>query len=81
MLAMDCGCGFHMVATDEEQLFGQAREHVDRDHPEMVLTDEELRGILVEGGLYEVGSPNSIGINDSLQQVALLLTHAHRCDT
>jgi predicted small metal-binding protein len=49
MLAMDCDCGYHMEAADEEQLFGQAREHVDRDHPEMVLTDEELRGILAEG--------------------------------
>ena len=40
---------YHMEAADEEQLFGQAREHVDRDHPEMVLTDEQLRGILAEG--------------------------------
>lgn len=49
MLAMDCDCGYHMEATDEEQLFRQAREHVDRDHPEMDLTDEQLRGILAEG--------------------------------
>lgn len=49
MLAMDCDGGYHMEAADEEQLFGQAREHVDRDHLRMVLTDEELRGILAEG--------------------------------
>jgi predicted small metal-binding protein len=49
MLAMDCDCGYHMEAIDEEQLFRQAREHVDRDHPEMDLTNEQLRGILAEG--------------------------------
>jgi len=49
MLAMDCDCGYHMEAADEGQLFEQAREYVDRDHPEMDLTDEQLRGILAEG--------------------------------
>ncbi|HZY56612.1 MAG TPA: DUF1059 domain-containing protein [Rubrobacteraceae bacterium] len=49
MLAMDCPCGYHIEADDEEQLFEQAREHVDRDHSEMDLSDEQLRGILAEG--------------------------------
>jgi predicted small metal-binding protein len=49
MLAMDCPCGYHIEAADEEELFEKAREHVDRDHSEMDLSDEQLRGILAEG--------------------------------
>ncbi len=49
MLAIDCPCGYHMEAADEEELFEKAREHVDRDHSEMDLSDEQLRGILAEG--------------------------------
>jgi hypothetical protein len=33
-------------------LFERAREHVDRDHPDMVLSDEQVRGI-VEQGAYD----------------------------
>lgn len=44
-----CDCGYPMEAADEEQLFRQAPEHVDRDHPETDLTDEQLREILAEG--------------------------------
>jgi hypothetical protein len=29
--------------VDDEELFTKAREHVDRDHPEMERTDEQLR--------------------------------------
>ena len=43
MRAIDCPCGHRLEATDDEELFRQAREHVDRDHPEMERTDEELR--------------------------------------
>ena len=30
-------------ATDDEALFSICRDHVDRDHPEMERTDEQLR--------------------------------------
>jgi len=52
MRAMDCDCGHHMEAANDEELFRQAREHVDKDHPEMDLGDEQLRNILAEGA-YE----------------------------
>jgi hypothetical protein len=42
MRAIECPCGHHPEGADDEQLFRLAREHVDRDHPEMRRTDEEI---------------------------------------
>ena len=36
-------CGHHLEGADDGELFRLAREHVDRDHPEMQRTDEQLR--------------------------------------
>ena len=49
MRALDCDCGQHLEAANDEELFERAREHVDRDHPEMQLSDEQVRGIVAEG--------------------------------
>jgi predicted small metal-binding protein len=43
MRAIDCPCGHHFEANDDEELFRLCREHVDRDHPEMERSDEQLR--------------------------------------
>ena len=43
MRAIDCPCGHHFEAADDEELFRICHEHVDRDHPEMERTDEQLR--------------------------------------
>ena len=48
MRALDCECGKHLEANDDE-LYGKVREHVDRDHPEMQLSDEQVAGLLAEG--------------------------------
>jgi predicted small metal-binding protein len=49
MRAMDCSEeGHHMEAENDEELFKQARKHVDEVHPEMQLTDEQLRGVIAE---------------------------------
>jgi hypothetical protein len=40
MRAIDCPCGHHL---DDAELFRLAREHVDRDHPEMDRADEQIR--------------------------------------
>lgn len=47
--ALDCECGRHLEASDDEELYERAREHVDRDHPDMGLSDEQVRGIVAEG--------------------------------
>jgi predicted small metal-binding protein len=49
MRALDCSCGKHLEANNDEDLYGQAREHVDRDHPEMQLSDEQVQGIMAQG--------------------------------
>jgi MFS family permease len=41
--AIECPCGHHLEGTDDDELFRLAREHVDRDHPAMQRTDEQLR--------------------------------------
>jgi predicted small metal-binding protein len=43
MRAIECPCGHRLEGADDEELFRLAREHVDREHPEMQRTDEQLR--------------------------------------
>lgn len=52
MRALDCQCGEHLEAESDEGLYRQARAHVDRDHPEMQLSDEQVMEI-VSGGAYD----------------------------
>lgn len=56
MRAIDCPCGHNIEAADDEELFRQARAHVDRDHPEMQRTDDELRA-RVAADAYDVRQP------------------------
>jgi hypothetical protein len=53
MRAIDCPCGHRLEGADDDELFRLAREHVDRDHPEMRRTDAEL-GDRVAADAYEV---------------------------
>ena len=43
MRAIDCPCGHRLEGADHEELLAKAREHVDREHPDMERTDEQLR--------------------------------------
>jgi MFS family permease len=43
MRAIDCPCGHHLEGADDAELFRLAREHVDRDHPELERSDDDLR--------------------------------------
>ena len=43
MRAIECPCGHHVEAADDHELFRLCREHVDRDHPEMTRSDEQIR--------------------------------------
>jgi hypothetical protein len=43
MRAIDCPCGHHFEASDDEELFRLCREHVDREHPEMERSDAQIR--------------------------------------
>ena len=43
MRAIECPCGHHFEAAGDEELFRLGRDHVDRDHPEMTRSDEQIR--------------------------------------
>jgi predicted small metal-binding protein len=43
MRAIDCPCGHHFKAADDDELFRLCRAHVDREHPEMQRSDEDIR--------------------------------------
>jgi predicted small metal-binding protein len=43
MRAIDCPCGHHLEGADDDELFRLAREHVERDHPEMQRSDDQIR--------------------------------------
>ena len=43
MRAIDCPCGHHLEAADDDELFRLAREHIKRDHPEMDRSDQQIR--------------------------------------
>jgi predicted small metal-binding protein len=43
MRAIECPCGHHLEGADDDELFRLAREHVDRDHPEMQRSDDDIR--------------------------------------
>ena len=43
MRALECPCGHHLEGADDDELFRLAREHVDREHPEMERSDDQIR--------------------------------------
>jgi predicted small metal-binding protein len=52
MKVIDCDCGRTLQAGNDDDLATQVREHVDESHPEMELTDEQVRD-LVAARAYE----------------------------
>ena len=48
MRALDCDCGQHLEASDDQKLFDEAQKHMNRDHPEMQLGAERVREIVTE---------------------------------
>ena len=53
MRAIAGPCGHHLEGADNDELFSKAREHVDRDHPEMQRSDEDIRA-RVAADAYDV---------------------------
>jgi hypothetical protein len=43
MRAIDCPCGHHFEAVDDEPLFRLCRQHIVEHHPDMQPTDEQIR--------------------------------------
>jgi hypothetical protein len=51
MRAIDCPCGHHFEATDDDELFRLCREHVDADHPEMQRAHERIAADAYEAAM------------------------------
>ena len=48
MRVLDCDCGATLQAANDDDLFGQARKHVDEQHSDMDLSDDQVRGLISE---------------------------------
>lgn len=46
MRAIDCACGQHLEAETDEGLAPLVRQHVRQAHPDMQMTEEEMRGFI-----------------------------------
>jgi predicted small metal-binding protein len=52
MRVIDCQCGKTLQAANDEDLTDEVREHVGESHPDMQLTDDQLRE-MVEQQAYD----------------------------
>jgi Protein of unknown function (DUF1059) len=43
MRVIDCQCGKTLQAANDDDLAGAVRNHVADDHPDMEMSDEEVR--------------------------------------
>ena len=50
---IDCACGHQLRAEDEAALFRATRDHADRVHPDMKLTDNQLRDMITVEAYHE----------------------------
>lgn len=50
--ALDCFCGEYLEGDDEKELLNWTRAHVERQHPDLQLTEEQVRK-MVEEGAYD----------------------------
>jgi hypothetical protein len=43
---IDCDCGKTLQAAHDDDLFAAVRGHLEEDHPEMELDDDEVRELI-----------------------------------
>ncbi len=46
MRVIDCDCGETVQAANDDDLFKAARRHVDEAHPDMDLSDDQVRELV-----------------------------------
>jgi predicted small metal-binding protein len=51
--ALNCFCGEYLEGDNDEELLNWTKAHIERQHPDMQLTDEQVRQI-VEEGAYDI---------------------------
>jgi predicted small metal-binding protein len=45
---INCECGFTVRGEDDQELLAQARSHIQSDHPDMEVSDDDLLGMAEE---------------------------------
>jgi hypothetical protein len=50
MRVIDCPCGHRLEGADDDELYRLAREHVDRDHPDLQRSDDDIRARVANDG-------------------------------
>ncbi len=48
MRVLDCDCGHTLQAANDDELVGEARQHVDDAHPDMDLSDDQLKSLVAD---------------------------------
>lgn len=48
MRVIDCDCGVTLQAANDDDLAGRVREHLDADHPDTEMSDEEIAEFVAE---------------------------------
>ena len=43
---MTCDCGRMLTGQDDDELFREAKEHIHYEHPDMVVTDGQVRDMV-----------------------------------
>ena len=51
MRVIDCDCGVTLQAANDDELATAVKQHVESDHPDMQLDDDQVRG-MVEDKAY-----------------------------
>jgi predicted small metal-binding protein len=41
-----CDCGEVLTGQDDEEVFRLARQHIKEDHPDMVMSDGQIRDLI-----------------------------------
>jgi hypothetical protein len=48
MRLIDCDCGATLQAANDDDLARVVRQHVDEEHPDMNLSDEQVQQLVAE---------------------------------
>jgi predicted small metal-binding protein len=55
---LHCMCGNHVVGENDEDLVQQVLDHAHEVHPEMSLTEEQARELVVSGAFDTEDTPS-----------------------
>ena len=48
MRVIDCDCGVTVQAANDEELATRVKQHVESDHPDMQLDDDQARAMIAD---------------------------------